>query len=190
MKRQPSEVFAVRPPRGMMLPVLLLLMATVMPPARSQTTAEDPLLRQPPVVAPLQTMASSGQPQAAVDQSLTRMTTLFNILLGILIVLLGATIGSLWLLRHAVIQEIATRAKEQLEGLQELESQIAKTRENAKAILDEMEAIADDAADDADQFQQDIAKERDTLSRLVAELAQSKTQMIAELEAQLVTSRQ
>ncbi|MEB3338009.1 MAG: hypothetical protein VKJ46_11130, partial [Leptolyngbyaceae bacterium] len=53
----------------------------------------------------------SQQVKAEVDRTLSRMATLFNILLGTLVVLLALAIATLWIMRRAVIQEIATRVK-------------------------------------------------------------------------------
>ncbi|HEY9893930.1 MAG TPA: hypothetical protein V6D34_00730, partial [Candidatus Sericytochromatia bacterium] len=188
MKRQHPEVLAFLSQSGITLSVLLLSLGATVQPVRSSLTERS--LGQAMPLAQLQTDTPSAPSQSSSDRSVARITTLFNVLLGILIVLLAATIAALWLLRRAVIQEIATRATEQLEGLQELESQIAKTRENAKTILEEVETIADDVAEEAELFQQDVAKERDTLSSLIVDLAQSKTKTLADLATQLVTSKQ
>jgi len=53
--------------------------------------------------------------------------------------------------------EVATRVKEQLE---ELEGQVARAREDAKNILEEVEEIAEAVENEAENLQQEMGRKR------------------------------
>jgi len=68
--------------------------------------------------------------------------------------------------------KVATRVKEQLEELGDLEGQVARAREDAKNILEEVEEIAEAVENEAENLQQEMGRERETLSGLVSLLNQ------------------
>jgi len=59
--------------------------------------------------------------------------------------------------------------KEQQE-LGDLEGQVARAREDAKNILEEVEEIAEAVENEAENLQQEMGRERETLSGLVSSL--------------------
>jgi len=91
-----------------------------------------------------------------------------------ILVLLRIAIAALWLLRRAVIQEVATRVKEQLEELGDLEGQV-RAREDAKNILEEVEEIAEAVENEAENLQQEMGRERETYPGLFLPLLNQKS---------------
>src|SRR6476646_8646359 len=152
MKRQNHDIFALVPRGGIALSILLLSVGVASAqPARSKTLLtldssaiaqqwSDPQSGELVAQVPSNSVVAE-QVQAEVNRTLGKAITLFNVLLGVLIVLLGTAIATLWFLRRAVITEIATRAKEQLETLGTLEEQVTKATEDAREVLDAAEAI-------------------------------------------------
>jgi len=73
---------------------------------------------------------------------------------------------------------VATRVKEQLEELGDLEGQVARAREDAKNILEEVEEIAEAVENEAENLQQEMGRERETLSGLVSPLLNQKSKLL------------
>ena len=64
------------------------------------------------------------QLQQEADQAMDRATTLFVVLLGTLILLLGLGVVMLWVLRRSVVSEVATVVRGQLNEMSDLEGKI------------------------------------------------------------------
>ncbi|HYE74465.1 MAG TPA: hypothetical protein VEF04_14095, partial [Blastocatellia bacterium] len=201
MKRQNQDIFALVPRGGIALSILLLSVGV----ANAQPTRSKTLLPlDSSVIAQQLDVPQSGelmaqvpsnevvaeQVQAEVNRTLGRAITLFNVLLTVLIVLLGTAIATLWFLRRAVINEIAIRAKEQIEELGTLEVQVTKATEDAREVLDAAEAIAERVEHEAKSLQKRMAQEKGHLADLAIDLSETKAQLLTELQTQLQTAKQ
>ncbi|NJN59385.1 MAG: hypothetical protein HC879_18750 [Leptolyngbyaceae cyanobacterium SL_5_9] len=130
------------------------------------------------------------QVQAEANRVFSRTTTLFNVLLAVLALLLVAAIAALWLLRRAVIREVTAIAKNHVKELGDLEGEIVKTKSEVESILQEAEDIADELSQYADEFQAEVGTKRDVLSKLVAEIGQLRDKTAAEFETHLKAIQQ
>ncbi|HEY9668020.1 MAG TPA: hypothetical protein V6C91_14510, partial [Coleofasciculaceae cyanobacterium] len=113
-----------------------------------------------------------------VQSEVSQTTTLFNVMLATLAVLLAAAIVGLFLLRRAVIREVAELVRVHLKELGELEGKIARANQDVKHILREAETMEIELRNEAENFQQEIGVKRDNIFQILTELSQSKKQAL------------
>lgn len=112
--------------------------------ARAETS------RNQPPAAPTSTAMAQAAPTAAelaqlkqeADLAFSRATTLFFVLLGSLVVLLGVGVGMLWLMRRSVIQEVSVVVRNQINDITNLERKIHAATRDLEQILSQAEEMA------------------------------------------------
>ena len=115
LMRQPSIRSLVSVPRPLLVLSLMLLSGgTVATPGRA---ASDILLSAPVAQATPVDAADLAQMQREADRAFERATTLFFVLLGTLVLLLGVGVVMLWLLRRSVVQEGAEGGRHQVHAI-------------------------------------------------------------------------
>ncbi|NEQ22241.1 MAG: hypothetical protein F6K28_24215, partial [Microcoleus sp. SIO2G3] len=132
----------------------------------------------------------SEQVQVEASRAFTRTTTLFNIMLATLALLLAGSLVALFLLRRAVIREVAELVRTHLNEVGDLEGKIKSANQQAQTLLQETEEIGDEINTEAQNFQQELGSKREHLSQLLSEVSQSKKQALTELEAQIQEAKQ
>ncbi|HAA29916.1 MAG TPA: hypothetical protein DCE56_22215, partial [Cyanobacteria bacterium UBA8553] len=130
------------------------------------------------------------QVQLEANRAFNQTTTLFNVMLATLALLLGGAIAALWLLRRAVIQEVAALVRTHLKEMGDLEGKISHAHQDVQKILQEAENLEADLHNEADIFQQEIGTKRENLSQLLSEVSQSKKAALAELQTQIQEAKQ
>ncbi|HEY9709650.1 MAG TPA: hypothetical protein V6D48_15705, partial [Oculatellaceae cyanobacterium] len=130
------------------------------------------------------------QVQLEANRAFSRTTTLFNVMLATLALLLAGAIAALWLLRRAVIQEVAALVRTHLKELGDLEGKIAHANQDVRKILQEAQNLEADLHNEAGIFQQEIGDKRENLSQLLSEVSQSKKEALAELHRQIQDAKQ
>lgn len=112
------------------------------------------------------------QVQAEAQRTFKQTMTLFNLLLGLLGILLAATLVGLWLLRRSVVREVTVIVKNHLNELGDLEGKIAVANQQMQAVIRETDKIAQDLNAEADDFQDELGTNRDQIGEWLTELSQ------------------
>ena len=94
---------------------------------------------------------------------------------------LGAAIAAFFLLRRAVIREVAELVRTHLKEMGELEGKITRANQNVQNILRETENMEAELKNEADHFHQEIGVKRDNIFHQLSEVSQSKKQALTEL---------
>ncbi len=123
--------------------------------------------------------------QAQANRDFNRTVTLFNILLGVLGLLLVIAIATLFVIRRRVVKQLAEVVKTNLYELKELEKKLAEASIAVENTIVSAQDTADELNSDADDLHQEIATQKEQLSKHQAELVRSKEQLLANLEAQI-----
>ncbi len=79
--------------------------------------------------------------QRQVQAEVNRTTTLFNVMLVTLALLLAGAIAGLFLLRRAVIREVAEVVRAHLKELGDLEGKLVRANQDVQTILQEAETL-------------------------------------------------
>ncbi|HLO50631.1 MAG TPA: molybdenum ABC transporter substrate-binding protein, partial [Kamptonema sp.] len=108
--------------------------------------------------------------QAENVRSFSRTTTLFNVVLVAMAVLLATAIAALLLLRRAVMREIADMARSQLNELKGLDLKIAEANQTVQKLLEKAQDIAEDLEQEQLNFQEEIDVKKEKTSNLFSEV--------------------
>ena len=137
------------------------------------------------------TADSLARQQQAADAALNRATTLFVVLLGTLIVLLGVGVVMLWLLRRSVVREVAEVVRGQLNEMTDLEGKIQAAGQDLDSILRTADQLSKALDQQTDRFSRDVGEQGTTRQRERAldSLQQAESQ-IADRLAQINSASQ
>ena len=135
-------------------------------------------------------VAQQNPPQNSVIQSqqtreFNRTVTLFNILLGVLVLLLVIAIATLFATRRKVIKQLAEVVKTNFHELDALEKKLAEANKLVESTIVSVQDTADELNIDADELHQEITAQKEHLSKHLAELTRSKQQLLTNLETQI-----
>ena len=81
------------------------------------------------------------QVQSDFEIAFTRTNTLLNIWLTILSLFPVALIAILWFFRRAIIREIVEKATQQIEGIENLQTQLTTVQTEAKQLIQESQNV-------------------------------------------------
>ncbi|NJL87340.1 MAG: hypothetical protein HC886_17350 [Leptolyngbyaceae cyanobacterium SM1_1_3] len=98
--------------------------------------------------------------QREANLAFSRATTLFVVLLGALVLLVGVGVAMLWFLRQSVVREVAAAVRTQLNEMTDLENQIRSATKELDQILHEAETLADELADRSEGFTQEATSQK------------------------------
>jgi hypothetical protein len=121
---------------------------------RSRTDTPCPLVAQ--AVAP-EERAELEQMQQQADLAYRRATTLFTVLLTLMVLLVAVGVVMLWVLRRSVVQEVATVVRGQLNQMTDLENRIRSATRDLNTVLKDAEDVADTIDQQAEDFKDDLA---------------------------------
>ena len=141
---------------------------------RAEAPAVSPEVAPPPV-APV---------DPAEDPEET-LTTLVTLMLGLLVLILGAGIIMLWFLRRSVVNEVATIVRTQLNEMTELENKVHNATRSLNRVLAEADDLSGELQGRSSNFQREIVTQREVLHKLIDELSEFKVQTARNWELQL-----
>ncbi|PSB66954.1 hypothetical protein C7B61_08655, partial [filamentous cyanobacterium CCP1] len=183
MKRNQLEGFALARHSSVLLSVLLLMGGT----AEAKPDGLRPAGGDRPVAETVQAnemrlaQVTPDAPLTAAEQAelerlrqLNQTTTLFNVMLVVLSLLLIAAMTGLYLLRRSVIREVTLIVESHLKELGDLESQITHAKAEVRKLLQEYEDYAADLGEDAETFQKEIESKRENVAQLITDISQRK----------------
>ncbi|MFM7472198.1 MAG: hypothetical protein ACKO5P_11925, partial [Nodosilinea sp.] len=150
----------------------------------------------PTVVAQISPAPSElAQLKRDADLAFSRATTLFFVLLGTLVLLLGVGVVMLWLMRRSVIQEVSVVVRNQINDITNLERKIYAATRDLEQVLTQAEEMASTIESRTDRFQEEALTKKQVLNRLVDDLAEFKARTLndwqsnlADLQVKLETS--
>ena len=137
-----------------------------------------------PVLAQ-QTPPQSSITQTEASREFNRTVTLFNILLGVLVLLLVIAIATLFATRRKVIKQLAEVIKTNLHDLEALEAKLAEANKLVESTIVSAQDTADELNIETEDLHQEIATQKEQLSKHQAELTHSKQQLLTNLETQI-----
>jgi F0F1-type ATP synthase membrane subunit b/b' len=119
------------------------------------------------------------------DLAFRRATTLFFVLLGTLVLLLGIGVVMLWLLRRSVIQEVSVVVRNQLNDITDLETKVQTATRELDRILSQAEEMSDEIDTRTNRFQEEATTKKQVLNRLVDDLAEFKARTLNDWQSTL-----
>ncbi|MEO0647583.1 MAG: hypothetical protein AAFZ17_15720, partial [Cyanobacteria bacterium J06650_10] len=135
---------------GLCLSWLILSMGTI-------TAVKTPTLAQAPTETPTETPAETAPTQAAETPPNTTPNTtaiaaqadaentlnnLISLMLGLLVLILGAGVIMLWFLRRSVVNEVATIVRTQLNEMTELENKVHNATRSLNRVLADADELS------------------------------------------------
>ena len=130
------------------------------------------------------------QVQSDFERAFTRTNTLLNIWLTILSLFPVALIAILWFFRRAVIREIVERAMEQIQGIENLQTQLTTVQLEAKQLIQESKHTTQELAQEVNTLKQKIQGEEQNLSILLSDLPKSKQEFLTALELEVKSAQE
>jgi hypothetical protein len=168
---------------AVILPSLVLAASLTYQPAifaqTPETPAESLSEEQQELERLRQERELQDQVQAEANRIFSRTMLLFNLMLGLLAILLGGAIVALWILRRSVIHEVTGIVESHLNELGDLEHRVSTGNRKLEAVLQNTEDLTVELHQEADRFEQDLNHKRDRFETLESELVQSKKQTVA-----------
>ncbi|MEO0518356.1 MAG: hypothetical protein AAF171_13770, partial [Cyanobacteria bacterium P01_A01_bin.116] len=152
--------------------------------AIAQTTVQ-PAPADTPSAEAAPTALSATQQQRQTEDALNRAETLFAVMIGALILLLGTGMAMLWALRKSVVNEVATVVRTQLNEMTELENRVHNATRSLNRVLADTDDMAGELEGRSNSFQREIVAQREVLYNLVEELNAFKVQTAKNWEKQL-----
>jgi len=150
------------------------------PTAARVAPAQDPLL-----LAQAATAADLERLSTEADLAFRRATTLFFVMLGTLLLLLGLGVVMLWLMRRSVIQEVSVVVRNQINDITDLETKIQTATRDLDYILAQAKERAAELDSRTDRFQEEAVTKKQVLNRLVDDLAEFKARTINDWQSTL-----
>jgi len=183
--RQPPIRFLVSVPRPLLVLSLMLLSggATVTQGSVAASEAVPSTLMAQ--AAPVADAADLAQLQQDADRAFARATTLFFVLLGTLVLLLGVGVVMLWLLRRSVIQEVSEVVRNQLNDITDLEAKIQSATRDLDYILSQANEKSAEINNRTNRFQEEAVTKKQVLNRLVDDLAEFKARTLNDWQSTL-----
>ena len=158
--------------------------AEVMKPVETKTS----LLAQtvtPTEVAPPSANSPNLTQQRETEAALGRATTLFAVMLGALVLLLGIGIFMLWALRKSAIREVVSIMSAQSNELTALENKVHNATRSLNRVLADADELSGELQGRSSNFQREIGAQREVLHNLIEELDAFKLQAAKDWEKQL-----
>lgn len=155
--------------------------------ARAEIGQDDQPVAPPSMVLAqaTPTTAELAQLKQEADLAFSRATTLFFVLLGSLVALLGVGVGMLWLMRRSVIQEVSVVVRNQINDITNLERKIHAATRDLEQILSQAEEMASAIESRTDRFQEEALTKKQVLNRLVDDLAEFKARTLNDWQSTL-----
>ena len=117
------------------------------------------------------------QIEAEANRFFGRTLAQFNlIILVTLVLLLTGAIAALWLLRKAVIREVAHLVGKNLQELNKAKSELDRISQDLQQILQTARQTSDRLEEETENFQQELKQKRKIISGLLSELNRAKQQ--------------
>ena len=139
-----------------------LFLPTLLPTERA--VAQSSQLEQPTTDQEIQ-----SQIEAEANRFFSRTITQFNlIILATLALLLTGAIASLWLLRKAVVREVAHLVSSNLQELNTAKSQLNKVTQDLQQMLNNAQQMNNQLDIEVEDFQQELNQKRDIISGAVS----------------------
>lgn len=130
------------------------------------------------------------QVQSDFERAFTRTNTLLNIWLTILSLFPVALIAILWFFRRAVIREIGERAMQQIQGIENLQTQLTTVQAEAKQLIQKSKNTTQELAQEVNALKQKIQGEEENLSILLSDLPKSKQEFLTALEIEVKSAQE
>ncbi|MTJ37191.1 hypothetical protein FJR08_22645, partial [Dolichospermum sp. UHCC 0260] len=130
------------------------------------------------------------QVQSDFERAFTRTNTLLNIWLTILSLFPVALIAMLWFFRRAVIREIVERAMQQIQGIENLQTQLTTVQAEAKKLIQASKNTTQELAQEVNTLKQKIHGEEENLSILLSDLPKSKQEFLTALEIEVKSAQE
>ncbi len=129
--------------------------------------------------------------EAEANRIFSRTITQFNlIILATLALLLTGALASLWLLRRAVVREVAHLVSTNLQELETAKSQLNSVTQDIQQILQTAQQISARLEAEVEDFQQELNQKRETISGLLSELGSAKQQGLTTIDSEINTYQQ
>ena len=183
MRQLPTRSLASVPRSLLMLSLILLSGGFVLVAGKSPVTAASSnLVAQS---SNLGNAAELEQLRREADLAFNRATTLFFVLLGTLILLLGVGVAMLWLMRRSVIQEVSEVVRNQLNDITDLETKIQSATRDLDYILSQANEKSTEISTRTNRFQEEAVTKKQVLNRLVDDLAEFKARTLNDWQSTL-----
>ena len=173
-----------------------LILATLLIPsggaiARSISIPQNLLAQSPQLTQVPSDQQIEERIQAEANRVFSRTIAQFNlIILATLALLLAGAIASLWLLRKAVVGEVAHLVSINLQELDTAKSQLNKVTQDLQRMLETAQQKSNSLEHDVENFQQELKQKREIISGLLAEFGSAKQQGLKTIKGEINTYQQ
>ncbi|MGB5900829.1 MAG: hypothetical protein WBG66_21745, partial [Geitlerinemataceae cyanobacterium] len=188
MKRKNPEIFPWVSRSGVILSVLLLSVGAVgaqVPPTPTTKPGISPQEQQE-----LEQLREAQIIREQVQAEVAQTKAVFNVLLGVLGLLLASALVGLWLLRRSVVREVTILVKDHLNELTDLEEKINTADREVRKLLQGSKTLATQFERETETFLREIDRQREAVSGLVADLSHSQQNSLADFQTQAHKARQ
>jgi uncharacterized protein YoxC len=129
------------------------------------------------------------QVKAEAERQFKNATLLFTVFLIILGVIIAAAIVMLWLLRRAVIREVAEVVQSRLGELKTLKVQVANAQSQIDGVLAQADGMRSDLNVELAKVQSIATLKQESIQALVNDLTKKQQQALKSLQVQMESSQ-